>query len=200
MNPTIAAGLIAAGISVVSFAFSAWTTSRTLQASRAASLRDRQAGVYQQVLAFMSHQTETRRHLTRTIRYDAKTEARLQGQLDAYSPPDWFELQSSVLAFCPDSVVHAFIASKAADDGVWSARAVHAEAIELNRADPLASDPHNAVALQAEFRDRIRAAEQTDSELIEIVRDKMLGTRPLDANHSLLGMLIFEVRSRQSLR
>src|ERR1700739_3804665 len=50
LNPTVASALIAGGISVASFAFNAWTTSRTLHAARAASLRDRQASVYQQIL------------------------------------------------------------------------------------------------------------------------------------------------------
>jgi hypothetical protein len=85
-----------------------------LLAARAASLRDRQASVYQLVLVFTAHQTETRRNMTRTIRYDPKTEARLQGLLDEYSVPNWFDLEGSVLAFCPDSVVQSFIAAKAA--------------------------------------------------------------------------------------
>lgn len=200
MNPVITAAFIAGGISVVSFAFNAWTTSRTLHSARAASLRDRQAAVYQQVLAFTSHQTETRRKITRKIRYDDKTEARLQGMLDAYKPPDWFELQSQVLAFCPDSVVEAFITAKAADDAVWAARLAHAEAVELNQADPTAADPNRVVALQAKFRARIKEGEMADSKLIGIVRDKMLGTRPSEPGGSLIGKVIFTMRSRTSLR
>jgi hypothetical protein len=200
VNPIIAAALIAGGISVVSFGFNAWTTSRTLHAARAASLRDRQAAVYQRVLAFASHQTETRRNITRTVRYDEKTEARLQGILDAYAPPDWFELESQVLAFCPDSAVEAFIALKAADDAVWAARLAHAEAVKLNQADPTGADLDGAVALQATFRARINEAEMADSRLIGIVRDKMLGTRPPERGHSLIGEVIFVVRSRASLR
>jgi len=200
VNPVIAAALIAGGISVVSFAFNAWTTSRTLHAARAASLRDRQAAVYQQVLAFTSHQTETRRNTTRAVRYDEKTEARLQDILDAYTPPDWFELQSQVLAFCPDSVVEAFIAAKAADDAVWAARLAHAEAVELNQADPTAAHPNRAAALGVEFRARVKEGVMADSELIGIVRDKMLGTRPPELGHSLIGKVIFTVRSRTSLR
>jgi len=200
VNPVIAAAVIAGGISVVSFAFNAWTTSRTLHAARAASLRDRQAAVYQQVLAFTAHQTETRRNTTKTIRYDSKTEARLQSLLDEYSPPNWFDLEGHVLAFCPDSVVEAFIAAKAADDSVWAARLAHADAVELNQADPTAADPNDAVALQAKFRARIKEAEIADSKLIGIVRDKMLGTRPPEPGHSLIGKVIFEARSRTSLR
>jgi len=148
----------------------------------------------------MSHQNQTRRNLTRTTRYDPGTENRLQDRLDAYSPPDWFELQSHVLAFCPDSVVHAFTAAKEADDAVWSARAAHAEAVELNQSVPLTADPQRVVALQAEFRVRISEAESVDSELIEIVRDKMLGTRPLDAAPTMFGPVIHAIRSRASLR
>jgi hypothetical protein len=201
MNPTIAAALIAGGISVASFAFNSWTTARTLHAARAASLRDRQAAVYQQVLAFMSHNTEVRRNVTRTIRYDDATEARRSDLLASYTPPNWFELQSSVLAFCPDSVVHAFIAAKEADDEVSSARAAHAQAIDLNQAYPPGSDPNGAAALQAQYLQRLKDAERADSELIEMVRDKMLGTRPPEGiRHSLIGMFSYEAQKRRSLR
>ena len=191
---------MAAAISIVSFGFNAWTTSRTLRAARAASLRDRQASVYQQVLAFASHQTETRRNKSRPIRYVPRVEAGLQTLLDSYTPPNWFELQANVLAFCPDSVVDAFIAAKAADDEVWAAKEAHIEAVSLNQADPMTSDPNGPLALQSEFQKRVDEAKRTDSELIAIVRDKMLGTRLPDANRSLIGKLTFEVRSRQSLR
>jgi hypothetical protein len=200
VNPIITAALIAGAISVASFGFNAWTTSRTLQAARVASLRDRQAGVYQQVLAYTAHKNEIRRNISRTVRYDPETEARLQGLLDEYSPPNWFELEGQVLAFCPDAVIQAFRAAKEADDAVWAARAAHAEAVELNRADPTAADPNGAVALQVQFRAHIQEAEKADSELIEIVRDKMLGTRPPDGNHSLIGKVKFSARSRTSLR
>jgi hypothetical protein len=200
VNPTIAAGLIAAGISVVSFGFNAWTTSRTLHSARAANLRDRQAGVYQQVLAFASHQREARHKTTRAFRYTPDVEAGIQAHLDAYKPPDWFELQASVLAFCPDSVVDAFIAAKEADDAVWVAVYAHKEAVELNSADPTMSDPNIAVALGAEVRERNDKAERADARLINLVRDRMLGTRPSDSNRRLIGMAIYEVRSRRSLR
>jgi hypothetical protein len=39
--------------------------------------------------------------------------------------------------------------------------------------------------------------EGADAQLIEIVRDKMLGTRPSDSNHSLIGKVIFAAGSRQ---
>lgn len=197
MNPVIGAALATGGVAVVGFVTNAWTT---LRAARAASLRDRQAAVYQQVLAFAAHQTETRRHLTQKIRYDPETEARLKGILDSFTPPNWFELEASALTFCPDPIVDAFISAKTADDAVWSARAAHAEAMELNKADPAAADPNRVATLQAEFRAKIEEAEQADAKLINIVRDKMLGTRPLDSNHSLIGKVVYTVRSRTSLR
>lgn len=200
MNPTIDAALIAGGISVVSFAFNSWTTSKTLHAARAADLRDRQASVYQQILAYSAHQTEVRRNLTRTVRYDAKTEQRLQGLLDDYSAPNWFELEGNVLAFCPDSVVDAFIGAKTADDAVWSARAAHAEAVEMNRADPANADPNGAVLLQARFKERVKDAERADSQLIEIVRDRMLGTRPPDGSRSLIATFVAISQTKRSLR
>lgn len=200
MNPTIAAGLIAAAISIVSFGFNAWTTSRTLQAARAASLRDRQAGVYQQILAFMSHQTETRRTKTRPVRYVPLAEAGCQALIDSYTPPNWFELQASVLAFCPDSVVDAFLAAKVADEEVWVAKGAHIEAVSLNQSDPMTADPDGVAALQSEFLKRVDEAERADAGVIAIVRDKMLGVRPSDTNGSLIGKVIFEVKSRQSLR
>jgi hypothetical protein len=101
VNSVVAAAAITAastgGVAVVGMVTTAWTT---LRAARSASARDRQASVYQQILAFASHQTETRRNTTRTIRYDKKTEARLQARLDAFTPPDWFEMQSQALDFC----------------------------------------------------------------------------------------------------
>ena len=116
------------------------------------------------------HPTETRRNKTTPVRYVQHVEAGLKALLDSYKPPNWFELQANVLAFCPDSVVEAFIAAKAADDEVWMAKATHAEAVGLNRADPMTSDPNGTVTLQAEFRKRVDEAERADSELIGIVR------------------------------
>jgi hypothetical protein len=200
VNPTIAAGLIAAGISVVSFGFNAWTTSKTLWAARAANLRDRQATVYQQVLAYTAHQTESRRKRTRKVRYEPQVEARLQDLLDGYTAPNWFDLQGNVLAFCPDSVVRAFIAAKEADDAVWFAEAARSEAVILNQAHPSQADPNGVVALQAEFQERIAKAERADAELIDIIRSKMLGSHPADGNHSLIGKAVYQARSRQSLR
>jgi hypothetical protein len=206
VDPTIAAALIAGGISVASFAFNSWTTSRTLHAAREASLRDRQASVYQQILAFTAHRAQTRHQITRILRYDAETEARMQGILDSYSPPNLFELEGNVQAFCPDSVVAAFDAARRADADVWHAKSAHAEALELNRADPDAPDPHGAVALAGQYRARIGDAERADSALLEIVRDRMLGTRPPDGKRprSLLGGIQRDVeafvRKRRSLR
>lgn len=200
VNSAIAAALIAAGISVASFGFNAWTTSRTLRAARASSLRDRQAGVYHEVLAFAAHRNETRRHVTRSVRYDEKTEARLKEIVDGYTAPNWFELEASVLAFCPDSVMDAFMAAQAADDAVWSARYAHTEAVELNQADPSTVDPNRVVVLQKQFRARIEEAEKADANLIGLVRDKMLGAPPLEPGGSLIGKVLFTARSRTSLR
>jgi hypothetical protein len=169
VDPIIAAALIAAASTGIVAIVGFWTS---LRLAHSTAVRDRQAAVYQQILAFSAHQTESRRNITKTVRYDEKTEARLQGILDAYTPPDWFDLQASVLAFCPDSVVTAFTAAKAADDEVWSARYAHAEAVELNKADPGLADPNRAVALQKEFRSRIEEAEKVDSRLIQIARDR----------------------------
>jgi hypothetical protein len=200
VNPTIAAGLIAAGISVVSFAFNAWTTSRTLHAARAASLRDRQAMVFQQVLAYVMHRTETRRKKTRRMRFEPEAEARLQALLDSYTPPNWFELEGNVLAFCPDSVVDAFIAARKANDAVSRAEAARAEAVELNRANPPGADPNLVAAHSSALRERIAEAERADAELIGIIRDKLLGARPIGGNHSLIGKVVYAAQSSRSLR
>lgn len=199
VNSTIAAALIAGGISVASFAFNAWTTSRTLRAARVANLRDRQAGVYQQVLAYASHQRESRRNKTRTVRYEAHVEAQLQALLDTYTVPNWFELQANVLAYCPDSVVAAFMAAKEADDAIWAAFSAHKEAVQLNRANPPMADPLRVGVLVADLRLRTEEAELADARLIDVVRDKMLGARPA-ANRSLVGELTYDMRVRRSMR
>jgi hypothetical protein len=197
VSPIIAASLIAACSTGVVAIVGFWTT---LRVAHSTALRDRQAAVYQQVLALAAHRTETRRNLTRTIRYDADTEARIKGTLDSYAPPNWFELESSVLAFCPDSVVDAFIAAHDADEAVWSARHARAEAVELNKTYPEAADPNRVAALGEEFRTNIKEAEKADAALIATVRDKMLGARPPEPGGSLLGKVIFVAKSHASLR
>ena len=69
--------------------------------------------------------------------------------LDSYSLPNWLELQASVLAFCPDSVMDAFTAAKTADDMACTAKAAHAEAVELDKADPTTADPDRVANIGA---------------------------------------------------
>jgi hypothetical protein len=101
-----------------------------------------------------------------------------------------------VLAFCPDSVVDAFMAAEKADALFWAQAAPWqsppgGESREWPNIDPAVTE---ALRAPGEHADR------ADSRLIEIVRDKMLGTRLPEGNHSLIGKVIFIVRSRASLR
>jgi hypothetical protein len=201
VNSTLAAAVIAAlaagGVAVVGFVTNAWTTSRTLQAARAANLRDRQAVVYQQVLVFVTHRNEARRNYSAPA---IGAEARTRKYLRSYKPPDWLEMQASVLAFCPDSVVDAFEVALKADNAVWDARASLAEAVKLSEADPSEAHSNIVVAFNARFRALIEEAANADGQLIDIVRDKMLGTRPPEGNQSLIGKVVLAARSRRSLR
>lgn len=132
--------------------------------------RDRSARLY------VGHRRQVRYHENRTVRLDPATEARIQADLDSYTPPNWHEMVSKVLAFCPDSVVTAFNAASSAAREEVSAKGAHAEAVEMNQLDPANADPAQVKELREQLKSAIEKANQLDEELIDHVRDQTLGT------------------------
>ncbi len=126
MNPTVIAAAIGVGgtvvVGVTGFLAAIRNTRKTITHARESRIWDRRANAYVEALAALHHRQEAREVRVQTGAVDDLIKQRAQAYFGGtYSPPDWHELEASLLAFASGPVVTAARASSTAHMRVMSA-------------------------------------------------------------------------------
>lgn len=166
-SAALIAALSAGGVAVVGFITNLRTTTRTLDAARDQRLWEKQAEVYEEILAFCAYRQASRqRHIS--VGDSPDTRAGLQKLLGSYEPPSWFQMQARVIAFGSAEVEQAFRNARNADEACALAQLV---AVRTGQAGDL-----DLTADQAgEILELATLAEAADNWLATVTHDQLTG-------------------------
>ena len=114
-SAALIAALSAGGVAVVGFITNLRTTTRTLDAAHDQRLWEKQAEVYEEILAFCAYRQTSRQRII-SLGESPDTQAGLQRVLGSYEPPSWFQMQARVIAFGSAEVERAFRNARDADE------------------------------------------------------------------------------------
>jgi hypothetical protein len=101
-----------------------WTKHSERRNARQQDLWQKQAALYVDLLAYVTHRSRRRVHETRKHRYAPEIEAQIEKTIDAFIL-DPFRFEGEVRAFASEAVVAAFLMAQEADQ---TARMAHADA------------------------------------------------------------------------
>lgn len=162
-SAALIAALSAGGVAIVGFITNLRTTTRTLDAARDQRLWEKQAEVYEEILAFCAYRQASRQRII-SLGDSPDTQAGLQRLLGSYEPPSWFQMQARVIAFGSVEVEQAFRNARVADEACAAAQLAAFRATEA--ADITADQAGKILELAT-------AAEAADNWLATIARDQL---------------------------
>lgn len=190
-SAALIAALAAGGVAVVGFITNLRTTTRTLDAARDQRLWEKQAEVYEEILAFCAYRQTSRQRII-SLGDSPDTQAGLQRLLGSYEPPSWFQMQARVIAFGSAEVEQAFRNARDADEACAVAQLA---AFRAAQAGDLTDDRAGKILELA------IAAEAADNWLATIAHDpahSQAALEPTDAPADLLGSDAACARSRRA--
>lgn len=179
MNPTIVAALIAGGatavVAVASFLTTRSMTIRQLDAARQSRLWDKQAATYVDAITAIRWQRDRR-----WSEFDALKQGMLRSLPKQEPPVDWEELQGRLTAFASPEVRAALKAASDAGNLARSSRSrlhwLMREAVDADRDFDLENDGTAEIDhVIDETRQVVRAANDRDDALIEVIRADLQG-------------------------
>ena len=163
-SAALIAALSARGVAVVGFVTNMHTTTRTLDAARDQRLWERQAEVYEEILAFCAYRQASRQRIT-SLGDSPDIQAALQRLLGSYEPPSWFQMQARVIAFGSAEVEQAFRNARVADEACAEAQLA---AVRAAQARDLMDDEAGRILELA------TAADAADNWLATIAHDQLI--------------------------
>jgi hypothetical protein len=148
-------------------------TIRALNAARDDRLWEKQAAAYEETLSRLLYRLAMR-HDALYLYSTAEDAEQARQTLAAYEPPDWFDAQARMLAYCPEDIREAFEASLKADSEVRARSLGRTTARTAGERDDL--PPTNTDSL-AEERNELTSAMQRaiarDEILVKLIRRKL---------------------------
>jgi hypothetical protein len=190
MTSTVITAAIGVGgtviVGVVGFWATVRATGKTIQAGEAARIWEKRAAAYVDALAALHYRRVKRQRDTRTYRLDDESERRAAAELEAFTPPDWYELEGRLLAFGSMPVVTGLQGTALAHGDALDAFQAWQDAADAARAQgglPVAGPPQPGqgaanVALLAAARAAAKIADETDDALIMLIRTELQGNSP----------------------
>lgn len=134
-----------------------------LDAARDQRLWEKQAEVYEEILAFSAYRQASRQRII-SLGGSPDTQAGLQRLLGSYEQPSWFQMQARVIAFGSVEVEQAFRNVRIADEACAAAQLA---AFRAGEAANITAD-HTGEILEL-----ATAAEAADNWLATIVHDQL---------------------------
>jgi hypothetical protein len=203
MDSVIDAAFIAAGSTVVVAAvgyITNWrTTTKTLSAARSDHIWDRQAMVYEEILADTVARRVRRDNAIRTIKFDPATEAEIRARITPSENIEWYAFEGRVLAVTSAEVHAAFEDARDAHLEVLAAIGAKQDAADENRrhmeVSPGVPPPVDIGALSKRIRELQDAANAADDRLTELIRQDLLA----GPTHRLRGPVVRTSRTRMAL-
>jgi AcrR family transcriptional regulator len=165
---TVLAAAIGVGgtviVGVAGFSATVLATGKTIRAARDSRVSDKRAEVYIDAIAAVHYRQIKRLHDAQIHLIDDETDRRVRAYLEAYAEPDWYALESRLLAFGSRPVITAVQASSTA--ALLAAGFPAMEVLGEGAAD---------LALDIAGRKALHDANNADNALIELIRAELQG-------------------------